>query len=77
MVYPPTGKTRQSTLSVSLNDLVAFSQLEEPSLRAKMCRWAEFENAADADVKHVEEESSSSPQPDPFKFPSPPAGGYR
>ena len=76
MVSPQTGKTRQSTLSVSLNDLVAFSQLEEPSLRAKMCRWAEFENAADAHVKPVEEESSSSPQPDPFKFPLP-GGGDR
>jgi hypothetical protein len=34
-----------------INDLAAFFQFKEPSLRAKMCRWAEFEDAADADVK--------------------------
>ena len=50
-----------------INDLVTFYQLEEPSLRAKMCRWAEFEDAADADVELAEENSSS---PQPFKFPS-------
>jgi hypothetical protein len=34
-----------------------------------MCRWAEFEDVADADVKSVKE-NSSSPQPDPYEFPS-------
>jgi hypothetical protein len=52
-----------------INDLVTFYQPEEPSLRAKICKWAEFEDAADADVELVEE-NSSSPQPDPFEFPS-------
>jgi len=52
-----------------INDLVAFCQLEEPSLRAKMCRWAEFEDVADADVKSMKE-NSSSPQPDPYELPS-------
>jgi hypothetical protein len=63
-----TGEEALSRRIQVINDLVAFSQLEEPSLRAKMCRWAEFEDAADADVKL--EENSSSPQPDPFEFPS-------
>lgn len=42
-----------------------FASLRSP-LRAKMCRWAEFEGAADADVK-LAEENSSSPQPDPYE----------
>src|SRR5437763_9153188 len=45
-----------------------FVSLKSPSLRAK-CRWSEFEDAADADLK-LEEERSQSPAPDPFKFPT-------
>ena len=64
-----TGEEALSRRIQVINDLVAFCRLEEPSLRAKMCRWAEFEDAVDADVKPVEE-NSSSPQPDPYEFPS-------
>jgi hypothetical protein len=64
-----TGEEALSRRIQVINDLVAFCQLEEPSLRAKMCRWAEFEDAADADIELVEE-NSSSPQPDSFEFPS-------
>ena len=63
-----TGEEALSRRIQVINDLVVFSRLEEPSLPAKMCRWAEFEDAADADVKL--EENSSSPQPDPYEFPS-------
>jgi Protein of unknown function (DUF3435) len=63
-----TGEEALSQRIQVINDMVVLSRLEEPSLRAKMCRWAEFEDASDAEVKLVEE-SSSSPQPDPFEFP--------
>ena len=55
-----TGEEALSRRIQVIDDLVVIFQLEEPSLRAKMCRWAEFEGAADADVKL--EENSSSPQ---------------
>jgi len=63
-----TGEEALSRRIQVVNDLVAFFQLEGPSLRAKMCRRAEFEDAADADVKL--EENSSSPQHEPYEFPS-------
>jgi hypothetical protein len=63
-----TGEEALSRRIQVINDLVAFSQLEEPSRRAKMCRWAEFEDAADTEAKL--EENCLSPQPDPFEFPS-------
>jgi hypothetical protein len=72
--FGPDAETLTSEEALSrriqiINDLVAFCRLEEPSLRAKICKWAEFEDAVNADVKPVEK-NSSSPQPDPYKFPS-------
>ena len=50
-----TGEEALSQRIQVINDMVVLSRLEEPSLRAKMCRWAEFEDASDAEVKLVEE----------------------
>jgi hypothetical protein len=53
-----TGEEALSRRIQVINDLAAFFQFKEPSLWVKICRWAEFEDAADADVK-LEENSSS------------------